>query len=297
MTEKKQTKAMVLIEKVKEIIASYTIKLTLRQIYYRLVTILYFENKTSNYKMLSRVLVKARKNGLIPYEAIEDRTRDVKSDIFSFKNFWRVKVLEKIDGIGDYPNATYSTNTFQLNVPVIILEKQALEGIFMNALKDRNHILITCKGYNSLTQMNDFRVLYNQYPNKKFHCYFFSDFDPSGYDIQTNFINQCVDLGIKFASFRRISLKQYQVKKFGFPLAMTKTTDSRSANWNHSGVVELDAVDPKMLHNWVQECQAKQWDNIIYLKVRRVAQIQNRRSKKLYIKLLKIKMKELEDML
>ena len=297
MTSKTQAKTNALIEKVKEIIASYSIALTLRQIYYRLVTILYFENKIGNYKMLSRVLVKARKTGVIPYSAIEDRTRDVKSEIFAYKTFWKNKVHEKIDGLGDYPNATYATNSFQLDVPVIVLEKQALEGVFENALSPRNHVLITCKGYNSLTQMNDFRTLYDQYPNKRFHCYFFSDFDPSGYDIQTNFINQCVDLGIKFISFKRIALKAWQVKKYGFPLAMTKTTDSRSANWNHSGVVELDAVDPKMLHEWVKECQNNHWNDTIYLKVRNVAHIQDRKARKLYLKLLKLKIKELEETL
>ena len=291
---KKITKKALLIEEVKKIIAQYTIALTLRQIYYRLVVALYFENTKSNYKSLSRILVQARKSEEISYNSIEDRTRKVTSNLWAFKVFWKDAVHEKIDGIGDYPPATYATNSFQLDVPVIVMEKQALEGVFEAALKSRNHVFIVCKGYNSLTQMNDFRKLYNQYPNKRFHCYFFSDFDPSGYDIQTNFINQCVDLGIKFASFKRISLKKWQVAKYKIPYAPTKTTDSRAKNWKHAGVCELDAIEPNMLQDWVRECQDKNWDDIIYAKVRRVAQIQNRKSKKLYIKLLKIKMEELE---
>jgi len=74
------TKKDKILKAVQNVISSYTQKLTLRQIYYRLVSKLVIKNTISQYKYLSRILEDARKDGLIPYKAIEDRTRDVNNN-------------------------------------------------------------------------------------------------------------------------------------------------------------------------------------------------------------------------
>jgi hypothetical protein len=49
--------------------------MTVREIHYALVAALIIENTIQNYKAVSRALVKARKEGLIPWDLIEDRIR------------------------------------------------------------------------------------------------------------------------------------------------------------------------------------------------------------------------------
>lgn len=49
--------------------------LTLRQIYYQLVSRLVIENHKNQYVRLSNILVRAREDGIIPWNVMEDRTR------------------------------------------------------------------------------------------------------------------------------------------------------------------------------------------------------------------------------
>jgi hypothetical protein len=119
---------------------------------------------------------------------------------------------------------------------LVVLEKQALEGVFTNIIKKYpNAVLVVCRGYNSLTQIHDLsEILKNE--NRQVHCRFFSDFDPSGLDIQRNFIEQCKDLGIIFDSFKRIALKAKQIREYSLPFTPTKLSDSRARNWKYAGV-------------------------------------------------------------
>ncbi len=49
--------------------------MTVRQVYYQLVSRQVIENSRSRYQAVSDVLVEARKDGTIPWEWIEDRLR------------------------------------------------------------------------------------------------------------------------------------------------------------------------------------------------------------------------------
>lgn len=271
------TKKEKMLKGVKKVISSYSQKLTLRQIYYRLVSKLVIENKISQYKYLSRVLVDARKAGIIPYRAIEDRTRDVNNssnvDYKAWKDVlseWMLKIKTK--------RYFLPTNLYQQRITLIVLEKQALEGIFERTLWtiNNNAILITCRGYNSLTQIWDLsKLLKNE--KRDVHCRFFSDYDPSGLDIQRNFIEQCKDLGIVFKSFKRVALKRRQIKKYSIPFAPTKSSDSRAKNWNGKGSVELDALDPNILEALIKDTVREDWDKDIQKSMDHLEEVLNRR--------------------
>ena len=49
--------------------------MTLRQLFYRLVSIQTLENTHAHYQKLSRVLTKGRERGFIPFEWMTDRSR------------------------------------------------------------------------------------------------------------------------------------------------------------------------------------------------------------------------------
>jgi len=272
-----------ILKEVTSVISQYTQKLTLRQIYYRLVARLVIKNEMSQYKYLSKVLVEGRKNGRIPYNAMEDRTRTVSNNARIAYRSWKVAVADDIEAIRDnYLNGGYHImkNIYQPKITLIALEKQALEGIFESALGP-NSILVVCRGYNSLTQIWDLsKLLKNE--NRHVHCRFFSDFDPSGLDIQRNFIEQCKDLGIVFDSFKRIGLNKRQINRYELPFAPIKLKDSRAKNWTYPGVVELDALDPNILEKMITDTCAENWDkNIAYWR-KRLLNVSIRRYKKHY---------------
>jgi len=279
----------------KQIISTYSQKLTLRQIYYRLVSKLIIANKISQYKYLSKVLVDARKDGSVPYNAMEDRTRDVNNQSDVNYNSWK-DVLDNWMTRIEMKSYSIPLNLYQRKIIIIALEKQALEGIFESTLWsiNSNAILITCRGYNSLTQIWDLsKILRND--DREVHCRFFSDYDPSGLDIQRNFVEQCKDLGIVFDSFKRIALKRKQIRKYSLPYAPTKSSDSRAKNWNGKGSVELDALDPNILESLIKKTVEKLWNKETEKKVRRFETIMNKRFRNAYKKRILGIAKQIEE--
>jgi hypothetical protein len=69
-----------------EIISQYKIRLTIRQIYYRIVSPPYqlFENVMRNYKQFDRILTRARERGDVNWRAIEDRARSTIGGDFGY---------------------------------------------------------------------------------------------------------------------------------------------------------------------------------------------------------------------
>ena len=73
----------VIIDRANEIIDEYTAQgfdLTLRQLYYQLVSRNFIANKDSEYKRLGSIISDARLAGLIDWQAIIDRTRNLRSN-------------------------------------------------------------------------------------------------------------------------------------------------------------------------------------------------------------------------
>ena len=275
------TKKDLIVREAQNVISTYTQKLTLRQIYYRLVAKLIIENKTSQYKYLSRLLVDARKSGIIGYDSMEDRTREVINNKKIEYKAWRANLKSWITYIED-PKYTLPKNLYQEKISLIVLEKQALEGIFKDAIDD-NSILVVCKGYNSLTQIYDLSTILEN-DNREVHCTFFSDYDPSGLDIQRNFVKQCEDLEVEFESFNRVALVKEQIVKYHLPYAPTKTTDSRSKDWKDRGVVELDALEPNILVDLVKKACSKNWNKNIEKQKNRLEKVLNARYRKHFAK-------------
>lgn len=70
----KHAKTLHLIEVARQALAAHH-PMTVRQVYYQLVSGQVIENTRSQYQAVSNALVNARKEGVIPWEWIEDRLR------------------------------------------------------------------------------------------------------------------------------------------------------------------------------------------------------------------------------
>ena len=116
---KKESKYDLIVREVNEVLSTYSQKMTLRQIYYRLVSKHVFPNNLNQYKGLSRHLVKARERGVVDWRRIEDRARtthggdwgrdgidDIESflqdKIDEFKNLWNYIGLTRWKGQENY---------------------------------------------------------------------------------------------------------------------------------------------------------------------------------------------------
>ncbi len=285
----KQRKTLDLLTEVENILSQYDIRVTIRQIYYRLVAKQLIENTIQQYHRVDCLITDARKDGTLDDSKIEDRTRGYDNKIEFNHNSIRTQlesnlndVIEKIQ----YPSYRLDDNAYQPRITLVMLEKQALEGIF-TAECDINTFLVVCRGFNSYSQLKSIAIkLKNE--TREIHCRIFSDFDPSGIAIQDNFVRQLQELGIQFASVRRVALTEEQVQAYNLPRAPVKPKDPRAVNWKEIGVVELDALDPPVLQKLLRECIDENWDFTLGREVQKLKAVLNQRYQKLWQKEIKI---------
>ena len=251
------TKAETIVERVKRLVAEYAgMRLTLRQIFYRLVAAQVIENTKSNYQSLSKILVDARKKRKIPFTAIEDRTRSMHKGHGS-----DLKALEHFNAYWEYVTNMDKRYTMpkwwgQPKRVQVWLEKQALQALFEQITDAEGVDLAVCKGYPSLTFLWEAaRTLRGL--TEQIEIVYFGDFDPSGMDIQ-RFVGQTLreDFGIE-VNVTRISITREQIDEYEIPPAPAKESDSRTnafvAEHGVAWQVELDAIEPRTLQGLIRD--------------------------------------------
>jgi hypothetical protein len=270
-----------LIDNVKSIISRYNDKMTLRQIYYQLVSHYSLENTKSNYKQLSAALVAARNEGSIEYEDIEDKTRNISNLYYPEDSR---EVPKEIHSIINYVfNCTISLpeQTYQPVLNVFAVEKAALQSLFERNLQtNRNNIILINRGYNSLTQIYELAEYARSIKAQKICVLYFGDFDPSGFDIERSLIERLKKLIDVEVTNERVALTDEQIKKYNLPTAIPKTTDTRTKDYQYKVSVELDALDINVLKQLIIDHQDDNLDQDILTQVQEYNIIRNRRFRK-----------------
>ena len=120
-------KTTALIEAAAEILGEHH-PMTVRQVFYRLVSRQVIENTRGAYQAVSKALVVARREGLIPWEHIEDRLRQPR----------HISMWCGLDDFAETAAAAYRRDIWAAQ-PIRVevwLEKDALSGIFEDVLDD-----------------------------------------------------------------------------------------------------------------------------------------------------------------
>lgn len=229
--------------------------LTLRQIFYQLVSRLSIPNTQAQYKALSSALSKARKEGLVPWEVIEDRTRPLYGSI-GWSN-----PLAFIDyHLRPLPDL-YERNLMmnQDHYIELFVEKQALITPFERAAQ-RYHLLVNMgRGYSSTTVLKKMADRLHRAERRGYETLVlaFSDLDPSGVDLVRNLSRQFEGFDLE-PEVERVALTWEQVEEHGLPHDPNalKRTDARARGFiEECGdyAVELDALSPRALEALVHE--------------------------------------------
>lgn len=224
--------------------------LTIRALHYQLVS-RGMTNDMQHYKRVVAATGQARWDGLINFDAFSDRERSMACMTNADETIYEDKVAEARTQIRLWATS-YRLNRWenQPYYPEVLIEKKALEGVFLRTCQENAVALGACKGYPSLTFLHDISLrIRNAYNNGKMPIIlYFGDYDPSGEDIPRALRENLIQLGCpEELEVRRICLMEDQVIEWGLPPAPTKDTDSRSAHWTGIGQVELDAVKPEKL--------------------------------------------------
>ncbi len=247
-----------LVKAVNEVLAQYRMKLTLRQVYYRLVAKNLIPNTPTSYKGLSKQLVKAREDGDVNGNRIEDRGRKVQGEgdlgYESVEDFVK-SMVKALRNCGQYYSRLMWAN--QPKKVLVALEKDALSRLFVETANRYRVQVYATRGYSSYTFLND---MAQDFDGKKENVVlYFGDFDPSGRDIERDLEDRLIRYGAGKFEIRRIALTEDQIREYNLPpmpedadtLAKLER-DPRTAKYGMEFAVELDAIEPPVLQGLIE---------------------------------------------
>jgi len=240
--------------------------LTLRQLYYQLVSKAIIPNDVREYHNLGRVVSKGRLAGLIDWRMIEDRVRVPKSN-----SHW-------IDGAQILQSAArgfYMDRWKDQKMHVEVwCEKDAVSNIIVPVCEEWDVLFMANRGYSSQSAMYD---AYNRYydaecSDKLGVLIYLGDHDPSGMDMARDIEDRLLTFGLQNTVVYRVALNMSQIQQYQPPKNPAKLTDSRSANYimqygNSSW--ELDALSPAVLSKIVEDAVLQRVDKSLFAKVER----------------------------
>lgn len=228
--------------------------LTLRALHYQLVA-LGMTNTVQHYKRVVSAMIQARWDVIVKFSAFSDHDREVLGETDYLPSDLSTQIEKAENAISSWMNY-YFKNRWenQPYYPEVWIEKKALQGVFEKPCQANNVALAPCKGYPSLTFLYEAlqRFKAAEELDKKVIILYFGDYDASGEDIPRSIEENFIKFGLPI-EVKRIALNEAQVLEMNLPPAPTKSSDSRAANWDGLGQVELDAVDIHVLRDMCSE--------------------------------------------
>ncbi|MFH1111432.1 MAG: hypothetical protein V1790_19875 [Planctomycetota bacterium] len=212
----KHAKTIRLIETARDILSEEH-PMTVRQVYYQLVSRQVIENNRGRYQAVSNALVDARQDRTIPWEWIEDRLRRPR----------HVSMWDDLADFGETVCSAYRRDVWA-SQPAYVetwLEKDALSGIFEDVLRPYGVTLNVGRGYDGWSSIRNAAGRLN----KRDDCtiLYFGDFDPSGEDMVRS-------LRARLAFFDcepdvvKCALTKDDIERYSLPLDFAKRTDVRN---------------------------------------------------------------------
>jgi hypothetical protein len=238
-----------LIESCSDVIEEYQaqgLRLTLRQLYYQLVTKNIIPNAERSYKNLSSLVSDARLAGYIDWDAIEDRIR-VPNMPPEFKN------LEELveAALDSYRLPRWVDQKYYVELWV---EKDALAGVLKPLARKHHVTLMVNRGYSSQSAMYEASKRFLRRDDRTGVLLYLGDFDPSGEDMVRDIKERMEMFGVDL-SVVKVALMLDQVKKYNPPPNPAKREDPRSREFIKkygASSWEVDALPPTELHRIIE---------------------------------------------
>lgn len=241
--------SLVIIQTANEIIEEYAdqgFSLTVRQLYYQFVARDIIPNNQKEYTRIGSIVNNARLAGLTDWEAIVDRTRNLRalSHWESPREILRTSARQYARNLWEGQKAT----------PEVWIEKDALIGVIEGVCEKWDVPFLSCRGYVSQSEMwgAGRRLLSCSNPI----IIHLGDHDPSGIDMTRDIRDRLNLFTDGRVTVVRIALTMAQVEQYGPPPNPAKLTDSRAGDYISAfgyDSWELDALDPKAMAALIEE--------------------------------------------
>lgn len=251
---------LTMIDQANKIIDEYQqqgFQLTLRQLYYQFVSRDLLENTNQKYKQLGSVISDARMAGLIDWNAIEDRTRNVRS-----VGHWNSPADILRSAHDSFAIDKWRDQQSRVEVWI---EKDALSGVIERVCRDNDVSCFAYRGYVSQSEMYSAAQRLGYYIERydqKFTILHLGDHDPSGIDM-TRDIKDRLNLFLEpekngyhwRVEVKRIALNWNQINEYNPPPNPAKNTDSRFTAYEREygdESWELDALEPTVINDLIE---------------------------------------------
>lgn len=241
-------------------------------------------NATPNYKWLGGIINDARLAGLIDWDHVKDRTREMKEN-----NHW-----DSPSSIIDAVAQQYARDKWegQDNYVEVWVEKNALIDVLEVACKPLDVPYFACIGYTSQSEMwtAAMRLLKKLKDGRHVHIIHLGDHDPSGVDMSRD-IEDRIRMFAAYHSaklannfhFERIALNMDQIREFNPPPNPAKLTDSRANKYVEEygdDSWELDALTPDVMNGLISEAvtalrDEDTWNEMVEQEEKEKAQLQD----------------------
>jgi hypothetical protein len=283
---------------------------TLRGVFYRVVSAGEVEKTEDGYRLIGRELLKLRRAGAIRYDWITDGTRWInKPDSYDDLD----QMLE--DAAASYRRSLWHSQSAEVQ---IYSEKDAISGVVLPVTHRWDVPLGIVRGYSSESFAWSVAqsIIWAAERGKDTYVYQLGDHDPSGVDAWRAFrksvcgflledyralhdrlvaagrLNPDPDVPdgihdgdrgrssctfirqgheeVAVAHFERLAVTEHQIYQLDLPTRPTKQSDTRSAGFD-GGSVEVDAIPPTVLRQIVEDAITRHIDQDA-LRVTRIAE-------------------------
>ncbi len=249
MARGKWTATTELVERAERILSAEQ-PMTIRQLFYRLVSVQALENSVPEYKKLSRVMTDARESGQVPFEWIVDRSRptyaptvfdNLKDGLMALRNCYRKDYWQ------DQPAHVE-----------VWTEKDAIIGSIEPVTDELGVTVRVSRGFTSTTRVHEIASVFSGV-FKPISVFYLGDHDPSGRAIELDLYERISSYGPDF-QMERLAIREKDIDDFNLPPLRIKTSDTRAVAFRRefgNRCVELDALPPEELRSRVRQAIEK----------------------------------------
>jgi hypothetical protein len=250
---KPHTATLKVVEQVNAIIGEYLAQgfaLTLRQLFYQFVARALLENLFNEYKRLGRIVRDARDGGLVDWDAIEDRTREVNTH-----TCWTNPAGVIRAAAHQYREDLWAGQRYR---PEVWIEKEALLGVIEGVCTELRVPYFAHRGNNSQTLQYQAGKRFAEYLDQGLIpiVLHLADHDPNGIDMTRDNTKRLALYARQEIEVRRIALNMDQVRQHDPPPSFVKDGDTRTSGYREQFGTdecwELDALSPTLIADLIR---------------------------------------------
>lgn len=222
---------------------------TLRGVFYRVVSAGAVEKTENGYRLIGRRLLALRRDNRVPYSWITDGTRWIRKP-----SSWSGLDEMLDDAAASYRRALWHGQDVEVHV---FTEKDAISGVVWPVTARWDVPLGVLRGYASESFAYSVAEAIIAV-RKPVFVYQLGDHDPSGLDAWRDFqskVRGFVDAkgdDSTTVAFERLAVREEQIDEYGLPTRPTKKSDTRAAGFAGESV-EVDAIRPSVLRGLIED--------------------------------------------